>query len=156
MRAEVEMRASCHVTVRAWSPSLTCFPLESVINVLMTRCHFGGSRLWWECPGEECGRRVAILYERDGEFACRTCRGLSYKSQRTGRTERLRQAAERLRREMGWQPGIANGQGQRQPGTHLRTYLRLQERYFQLVNLYFLAARKSLPVAKVTQLGERT
>ena len=49
------------------------------------RCHFGGSRPWFVCPGVvngvACGRRVAILYGPPGRyFLCRHCYGLSYRS----------------------------------------------------------------------------
>ena len=46
-----------------------------------TPCNFGGERPWFICPGEGCGRRVAILYGPTLPLLCRQCRGLVYASQ---------------------------------------------------------------------------
>jgi len=52
------------------------------VQLTWTTCNFRGERGWFLCPGENCGRRVAILYS--GEiFACRQCKGLVYDSQRS-------------------------------------------------------------------------
>lgn len=49
------------------------------IKLDQTACHFGKSRPWALCP--RCGRRVALLYLRGGQFACRQCQRVSYASQ---------------------------------------------------------------------------
>lgn len=51
-----------------------------------TRCHFGGFRWWFICPG--CGKRVGILYRprRDQPFLCRHCHNLTYTSAQERRT----------------------------------------------------------------------
>src|SRR4051812_44519664 len=46
-------------------------------------CRFGGGRWWWRCPG--CGRRRAELYRHRGQWACRVCQGLAYRSSRESR-----------------------------------------------------------------------
>lgn len=51
-----------------------------VVNLLRTRCHFGGYREWFECPG--CERRSGVLYLHENEFRCRKCLNLTYFSQR--------------------------------------------------------------------------
>lgn len=61
------------------SPSvLTRIPIE------FTYTHRQGLRWWLICPlahsGENCLRRVAKLYLRDGEFGCRACHNLTYRS----------------------------------------------------------------------------
>ncbi len=45
----------------------------------------GGARWWWRCPG--CAKRVDVLFLPPGcdRLACRTCHGLSYRSQHTRR-----------------------------------------------------------------------
>jgi hypothetical protein len=43
-------------------------------------CHFGGSRPWFRCPGQSCGRRVGTLYGPGKYFLCRQCYGLTYQS----------------------------------------------------------------------------
>lgn len=54
-----------------------------------TRCHFGGSRLWFRCPW--CTRRCAVIYglSSDGYFACRSCLRLGYSSECEGVIDRL-------------------------------------------------------------------
>jgi hypothetical protein len=44
------------------------------IPLSWTSCNYGGKRPWFICPGEGCGRRVAMLYSRHGYFLCRNCR----------------------------------------------------------------------------------
>src|SRR5208282_708643 len=43
--------------------------VEQRVPIVWTRCHFGGARVWFQCPGDVgeglcCGRRVARLYLR--------------------------------------------------------------------------------------------
>jgi hypothetical protein len=45
------------------------------------QCNYGGGRAWFLCPGDGCGRRVAIIYGKI-IFACRHCHSLAYVSQR--------------------------------------------------------------------------
>ena len=49
-----------------------------VVDIEHTPCHYGGTRPWFRCP--RCGRRVAVLYGGSA-FYCRTCHGLTYRSQ---------------------------------------------------------------------------
>jgi hypothetical protein len=49
------------------------------VELAYTACHFGQSRPWALCP--RCGHRVAMLYLRAGQFACRHCQRVSYASQ---------------------------------------------------------------------------
>ena len=66
--------------------------VRQAVGLSRTACHFGGARPWFVCPGREgaCGRRTATLYyDPDGRrFACRSCLGLAYRSQRAGRGRR--------------------------------------------------------------------
>ncbi len=59
--------------------------VEGVAQLVWTPCNFGGFRPWFVCPGEGCGRRVAILYgPGQGQMLCRHCRNLNYASQSMG------------------------------------------------------------------------
>ena len=51
------------------------------IPLLTTPCTFGGTRVWFACPG--CGARCAVLYAFRGLFRCRACHDLAYASTRT-------------------------------------------------------------------------
>lgn len=60
------------------------------INLLETKCNYGGVRYWFECP--RCKRRVGVIYLspfRDySGWGCRKCFSLNYKSQRYGGIEK--------------------------------------------------------------------
>ncbi len=51
---------------------------SSTVNFCITHPHYGGIRLWFECP--RCKRRTGALY-LDHSVACRKCYKLAYKSQ---------------------------------------------------------------------------
>ena len=97
-----------------------------------TSCHVGGQRPWFLCPARDCGRRVAILYG-GGIFACRKCRQLSYASQREAPYDRAARKADRIRKKLGWDPGILNGDGVKPKRMHLSTFNRLSTPHDALV-----------------------
>ena len=43
-----------------------------------TPCNYGGDRPWFICG--DCGRRVAVIYGKGQDFACRQCKNLTYRS----------------------------------------------------------------------------
>jgi len=56
---------------------------EQTIVITYSECHFGGYRPWFLCPGlrgHYCKQRVGKLYLYSGEYACRRCHNLTYKS----------------------------------------------------------------------------
>lgn len=55
--------------------------INEQIPVLTTPCTFGGTRVWFACPG--CGTRRAVLYALGGLFRCRTCHHIAHASTRT-------------------------------------------------------------------------
>ncbi len=52
------------------------------VNFETTPLPWGGERYWFQCPLQECGRRVGCLYLPPGEinFGCRHCYDLTYRS----------------------------------------------------------------------------
>ena len=52
---------------------------SQTIRTTTTPCRYGGSRRWFECP--VCCGRAAVLFMREGRFACRQCQKVSYTSQ---------------------------------------------------------------------------
>lgn len=54
--------------------------LQDDINLETTPCSFGGTRVWFSCPG--CCTRCAVLYALGGLFRCRRCHRLAYASTR--------------------------------------------------------------------------
>lgn len=104
-----------------------------LIEIERTTCHMGGHRVWWRCPVQGCGRRVALLYgSRHAIFACRNCYGLGYQCQRESRIDREFRRIEKLRERLGWEPGIAYGTQGKPPRMHWKTYWRLLQKYMQL------------------------
>lgn len=87
-------------------------------------CTYGGRRAWFLCPAAGCGRRVAILYG-GGIFACRHCYRLAYPCQRETADDRAARRADTIRRRLGWEPGILNGEGGKPKGMRWRTFERL-------------------------------
>jgi hypothetical protein len=95
------------------------------ITIRWTKCHFGGLRPWFNCPGQNCNRRVGKLYWADGCFVCRRCLGLAYESQQQNPGVRAARRAEKIRARLG---GTAAEPFRVKPrGMHWRTYRRLCE-----------------------------
>ena len=85
-------------------------PMRYAVRLDWTPCEFGGRRPWWLCPAVGCQRRVAVLYG-GAVFACRRCHDLAYRCQRETWDDRAARRAESVRRRLGWEPGILNGNG---------------------------------------------
>jgi len=102
-----------------------CYPVQ----LDWTPCNFGGERPWFLCPAVGCGKRVAILYG-GSIFACRHCHQLAYPSQRECAYDRTARQADKIRKKLGWEPGILNGRGWKKPkGMHWRTFERLTAKH---------------------------
>ena len=94
-------------------------------------------------PG--CGRRVAVLHG-GRVFACRQCKRLAYRSQRETTDDRATRRADAIRRRLGWDAGILNGNGLKPKGMHWRTFDRLEREHDAHVNaaLTSMAAKLGL------------
>lgn len=91
-----------------------------------SQCNLGGRRQWFLCPMKGCSRRVGNLYQDStGFFICRHCNNLAYASQRESTYDQLPRKANKIRRRLGWQAGIANERGTKPVGMHWKTYHRL-------------------------------
>ena len=92
------------------------------VTVVWTRCNYGGARPWFLCPGQGCGRRVAILYN-GALFACRHCYGLNYDSQHEQPWDRALTRYQKIRVRLGAHAAL--GPFPDKPkGMHWRTYHR--------------------------------
>ena len=104
--------------------------IEYPIHFCYSDCHFGGTRIWFQCPGASCNRRVAILYA--GNYAlCRHCNNLAYASQNEKDYERYLRKADKIRERFGWGRGVLNPVGRKPKGMHMRTFLRLHDEYLR-------------------------
>jgi hypothetical protein len=99
--------------------------LIETVTLESTSCNLGGYRLWFRCPRQNCNKRVALLYRRDG-LACRTCHGLSYVSQRLTSFSRSLQKAQRIREALEGDPNMFQPFPERPKGCHRKTYERLR------------------------------
>ena len=107
--------------------------VECPVTIEWTPCHYGGQRAWFRCPVSGCGRRVAILYS-GGVFACRHCCDLAYESQRESEPDRIARKADKIRRRLGWKPGILNGNGWKPKGMRWQTFDRLRAEHDVIVS----------------------
>ena len=107
--------------------------VDQRVQVETTACHFGGQRNWFTCPS--CSKRVAVLYAPSRYFACRQCGGLGYATQKEGAGDRASTKADKLRKRLGWEAGIFNGNGGKPNGMHWKTYWRLKSHHDALVQI---------------------
>lgn len=61
--------------------------VDTQVKLLKTKCNYGGTRYWFECPS--CYERVGVLYYRGGYFACRQCQHLTYVSKKVNGVEKI-------------------------------------------------------------------
>jgi hypothetical protein len=108
-------------------------PMEYAVDLEWTACTLGGRRVWFRCPAQGCGRRVAVLFG-GSIFACRHCHKLAYQCQRETDDDRAIRRYNTIRRRLGWKPGFLNGYGGKPKGMHWRTFERLTAEHDAFVN----------------------
>ena len=102
------------------------------IELDRTPQRLGGKRSWFKCPEPFCGRRCRILYFKD-RFACRTCHGLAYTSQRQSPENRAFSQARKIRRLLGGPASLDEPFPDKPAGMHQSTYERLRERHDEYI-----------------------
>ena len=88
-----------------------------------TSCNYGGTRKWFLCDG--CERRVIELFLYEGNYQCRQCTNLTYRSQQLSRRRRLLRKAKRLRVKLGQCGDLTRPLPKKPKGMHYYTYDRL-------------------------------
>ena len=108
----------------------------------------GGFFLW-----RAGGAALAILFG-GSIFACRHCHKLAYDCQRETDDDRAARRADTLRRRLGWEAGILNGDGGKPKGMHWRTFERLKARHdaYVGVSLAGMARRLGLMDRQLSEL----
>jgi hypothetical protein len=84
--------------------------VTDTIPIVRLPCRFGGSRAYLICPGPrgtDCGRRVTKLHLSHRYFLCRHCAKLAYASQCETSWQRAIRRANKLKRRLGIDVGIA-------------------------------------------------
>ena len=69
------------------------------VSIAHTPCPYGGSRPWFHCT--RCPRRVAVLYLRQGVFACRHCQRVAYSSQSDDALDRMWRKQAKIEARLG-------------------------------------------------------
>ena len=147
--ASIKMRTEAdHVTLiyRTRSNGSEWKPMEYPVYLEWTGCNLGGRRVWFLCPVQGCGRRVAILYG-GSIYACRHCHKLNYECQREPGHDRAARRADRIRDRLGWEPGMLNGNGCKPKGMHWRTFQRLQAEHNAFVQTSLAGMAQKLGMA---------
>jgi hypothetical protein len=100
--------------------------MAETITIVHLRCRFGGSRVYFTCPGRregtDCGRRTIKLHLSHRYFLCRHCNRLHYASQYEDPWKRALRRANKLRQRLGIGVGIAEPLPEKPKGMWVRTY----------------------------------
>lgn len=131
--AGIRIRVDVQSMVLSYLIKSTSEVVEQRVQTQTYPCHLGGERRWFTCP--QCSKRVALLYAPGQYFACRKCYGLGYATQKEGAGDRAASRANKLRKRLGWDAGILNGNGGRSKGMHWKTYLRLKAEHDRLAQI---------------------
>lgn len=119
VRSAIAIRAEdwcIELTYTHTSPGCEAELIRQSVKLEATPCTLGGHRPWFSCP--LCTRRVAVIYGAGRLFACRLCKRLAYSSQGEAAGDRAMRRADRIRKVLGWRPGIAHGHGVKPKGMH--------------------------------------
>lgn len=115
----------CDVDTIEIAFTAACRGVRQEVPLIRTACHFGGARVWFQCP---CGRRTAALFDSGQSFACRQCLGLTYSIQQEAQRWRPLRGAQAIRRKLGGGPSIIEPFPTRPRYMHRATYKRLAEK----------------------------
>lgn len=108
-------------------------PDSQIIDIARTPCHFGGDRPWFLCPGDQCGKRVAILYGPDS-MLCRHCWRIAYQSQRENQIQRMFRKLRSIEASYTGRPNNSAPKDRTRPkGMHHRTFGLLQEKHQRMI-----------------------
>ncbi len=121
--------------------------LDYVVRTTSTRCNYGGRRYWWVCPS--CGRRCRVLYG-GRYFVCWKCSGAYYETQKSkDMLTRIDYELTAIRRKLKANKTLAvtSAQPARPKGMHVRTYMRLGKRYYDLQ--YYRVLSIGIDIAKM-------
>jgi hypothetical protein len=102
--------------------------VTDTIAIVHLPCRSGGSRAYFICPGPrgtDCGRRITKLLLSNPYFLCRHCAKLAYASQFETSWQRALRRANKLKRRLGMDVGLAEPLPEKPRGMWTRTYARL-------------------------------
>jgi hypothetical protein len=136
--ASINMRAEgarLHLSYRVRIAGGDWEDVAETVHIVRVQCRFGGTRPYFICPGVvngvACGQRVAKLHGPGRYFLCRHCYRLAHASQSEDRWDRALRRANKIRRRLGGDAGMAATFPQKPRGMWRRTYQRLHEQAFE-------------------------
>lgn len=97
------------------------FTVDKNILFTLTPCNFGGHRKWFLCC---CGRKVATMFIRGQEIACRHCFNAVYPSQREDAIDRKWRKIHKLEAK------LKDGR-YRPKGMHWRIFARIKNEWMR-------------------------
>lgn len=104
-------------------------PVQELVPLVTSPCHYGGERVWFACPG--CHSRRAVLFSLGGRFRCRACHDLAYSSTREKAGDRAARRRAAVQKKLGDGPNARYGIPPAKPkGMHWRTYDRLAAQFY--------------------------
>jgi hypothetical protein len=125
-------RDRMHLTYRVRMGGGEWEDVAETVRIVRVACRFGGARPYFICPGVvngiACGRRVAKLHGLGRYFLCRKCYRLAHASQSEGEWDRALRRANKIRQQLGGDPGMGTPFPRRPKGMWRRTYERLHNR----------------------------
>lgn len=109
--------------------------VAETVRIVRVACRFGAARPYFICPGVvngiTCGRRVAKLHGAGRYFLCRHCYRLGHASQIEEPWDRALRRANKIRRRLGGEAGMAAPFPPRPKRMWQQTYQRLRDRAFE-------------------------
>ena len=100
--------------------------ITQTVPLIQTDCHYGGQRTYARCPGvvngRHCRRSVGKLFAGGRYFLCRHCYSVAYTSQSEAGYDRMLRRANKIRMELGGEPGTAHWIAPKPKGMWQRTY----------------------------------
>ena len=100
------------------------------VELLKTKCNYGGYRYWFACP--KCSRRVGVLYCA-GLYVCRHCIGANYQTQLMQPWQRPDARIQAIRKRLGWRYSMYQSKPK---GMHRATHKRLFMEYIEIEDSY--------------------
>jgi hypothetical protein len=119
--------------------------IDYIVLITRTRCNYGGSRPWFECP--QCKRRVAKLYSGGHYFLCRHCHNITYKSRSQQKWDRIMDEQYRIRERLGDDNSLCDPLPNRPKGMHRRTYYKLLIRYDSMEQMKWLDVKARFDIS---------
>ena len=118
----------------AYIPPFGTKPVRMSVTLITTFPHCGGLRWWFVCPlpghsrtsGRRCTKLCLPISKRAHYWGCRSCYGLTYRSQKEDFGARARRRVSKLERRLQAEPDSMEIP-EKPKGMHWRTYHRLIE-----------------------------